>query len=168
MSLNAMEGEELGLDDELSTKSFTMATKFLTKRALNVEAVIRTFNPLWRSVKGFEVRRISQHVLLFTFEKEDEVVRIMSNAPWSSDKHLVVLQWYDEEVPLRSLEFDKILIWVQIYDVPIRFINKTVAEKLYGVIGTICPNINEGETDGGSFMRMKVIIDINKPLCRGR
>ena len=26
----------------------------------------------------------------------------------------------------------------------------------------------EGETDGGSFLRMKVTIDVNKPLCRGR
>lgn len=91
MSLNAREGEELGLNDELSTKNFTMAAKFLTRRALNVEAVTRKFSPLWRSVKGFEVRRSSDHVLLFMFEKKEVVERIMSNAPWSFDKHLVVL-----------------------------------------------------------------------------
>ena len=91
MCLNAREGEELGLDDELSTKDFTMATKFLTRRALNIEVVTRSFSPLWRSMKGFEVRRSSDHVLLFTFEKKEEVERIMSNAPWSFNKHLVVL-----------------------------------------------------------------------------
>ena len=168
LSLNAREGEELGLDDELSTKNFTIATKFLTKRALNVEAVTKTFSLLWRSVKGFEVRKISDHVMLFTFEKKEEVERIMSNSPWSFDKHLVVLQWYDKEVPLRALEFNKIPIWVQIHDVPIRFMNKTVAEKLCEVVGEVCKNIDEGETDGGSFLRMKVTIDISKPLYRGR
>ena len=81
----------MGLDDELSTKNFTMAAKFLTRRALNIEAVTRTFSPLWRSVKGFEVRRSSDHVLLFTFEKKEEVETIMSNAPWSFDKHIVLL-----------------------------------------------------------------------------
>ena len=91
MSLNAREGEELDLDEELTTKNFTMAAKFYTRRALNVEAVTRTFSPLWRSVKGFEVRKCSDHVLLFTFENKEEVERIMSNAPWSFDKHLVVL-----------------------------------------------------------------------------
>ena len=91
MSLNVREGEELGLDDELSSKNFTMAAKFLTRRALNIEVVTRTFSPLWRSVKGFEVRRSSDHVLLFTFEKKEEVERIMSNAPWSFDKHIVLL-----------------------------------------------------------------------------
>ena len=43
-------------------------------------------------MKGFKVRRNSDHVLLFTFENKEEVERIMSNAPWSFEKHLVVLQ----------------------------------------------------------------------------
>ena len=51
-------------------------------------------------MKGFEVGKISDHVLLFAFEKKEEVERIMSNAPWSFDRHLVVLQWYDKGIPL--------------------------------------------------------------------
>ena len=137
----------------------------MTRRALNVEAVTKTFSPLWRSVKGFEVRKISDHVLLFTFEKK-EVERIMSNAPWSFDKHLMVLQWYDRGVSLRHLEFKRIPIWVQIHDAPFKFMNKTVAVKLYEVVEAVCQSSDEGEMDGGSFLRMKVVIDINKPLCR--
>ena len=72
------------------------------------------------------------------------------------------------EVPLKDLVFDKFLIWVQIHDVPLRFMNKAVAEKLFVVVGTVWKDIDEGETDGGSFLRMKVTIDVNKPLCRGR
>ena len=46
--------------------------------------------------------------------------------------------------------------------------NKVVAEKLCAVVGMIWQDIDEGEMDGESFLRMKVTIDINKPLCRGR
>ena len=46
--------------------------------------------------------------------------------------------------------------------------NKTVAEKLCEVVGEVCKNIDEGETDEGSFLRMNVTIDISKPLYRGR
>ena len=46
--------------------------------------------------------------------------------------------------------------------------NKVVAEKLYVVVGTVWKEIDEREKDGGSFLTMKVTIDINKPLCRGR
>ena len=140
--------------------------KALAKNVL--EAVTRTFSPLWRSVKGFEVKRSSDYVLLFTFKNKEEVERIMSNAPWSFDKHLVVLQWYHKEIPIKDLKFDKIPIWVQLHDIPLRFMNRAVAEKLSVVVGTIWQDIDEGETDGGSFLRMKVTIDTNKPLCRGR
>ena len=46
--------------------------------------------------------------------------------------------------------------------------NKTVAVKLCEVVGAVCQSSEEGEMDGGSFLRMKVVIDISKPLCRGR
>ena len=46
--------------------------------------------------------------------------------------------------------------------------NKVVAEKVSVVVRTIWQDIEEGETNGGSFLRVKVTIDINKTLCRGR
>ena len=46
--------------------------------------------------------------------------------------------------------------------------NKAVAEKLCAVVRMIWQDIDEGEIDGGSFLRVKVTIDINKTLCRGR
>ena len=46
--------------------------------------------------------------------------------------------------------------------------NKTMAMKLCEGVGAVHQSIDEGETDGGSFLRVKVVIDISKPLCRGR
>ena len=112
LSLNNREDENLELPEQNSSNEFTLAAKFLTKRALSVKAVIRTFSPLWRSVKGFEVRRVGNHVLLFVFNDKQEADNILSNARWSFDKHLVVLQWYDRKVHSRALEFSKIPVWV--------------------------------------------------------
>lgn len=108
LSLNDREDENLELPEQNSSNEFTLAAKFLTKRALSVEAVIRTFSLLWRSMKGFEVRRVGDHVLLFVFDNKEEAEKILSNVPWSFDKHLVVLQWYDREVSIKALEFNKI------------------------------------------------------------
>ena len=107
--LNDREDENLELLEENSNE-FILAAKLLTKRALSVEVVIRTFSPLWWLVKGFNVRRAGDHVLLFLFDNKEEAKKILSNEPWSFEKHLVVLQWYDREVPIRALEFSKILV----------------------------------------------------------
>ena len=51
---------------------FALAAKFLTKRALNVEAIRRIFKPLWRAKKEFKVCEARNHILLFVFELESD------------------------------------------------------------------------------------------------
>ena len=58
-----------------------MAAKFLTRRALNVEAIGRTFKSLWRAKKDFKVREAGDHVLLFVFELEADAKRVLANEP---------------------------------------------------------------------------------------
>lgn len=72
--------------------------------------------------------------------------------PWSFDKHLMVLQWYDKVVPIRALKFDKIPVWVQVHDIPVRFLNSKVAKDLCEVAGSVYRGDDVIKMDGGSFM----------------
>lgn len=53
------------------------------------------------------------------------------------------------------------------YDIPIRFMNKGVAEDIYSNISEVCPSIFS-EMEGGDFFSVRVIVDISKPLSRDR
>jgi len=45
--------------------------------------------------------------------------------------------------------------------------NQKVAEGICGTVGTIIQKLDT-EVDGGSFIRVKVSLDITRPLNRGR
>lgn len=77
LSLSDREEKNLELLDEKSTTEFILAVKFLTKRALSVEVVIK--------------KEVGNHILLFVFDNKEEAEKIISNTPWSFDKHLVVM-----------------------------------------------------------------------------
>lgn len=111
---------------------------------------------------------MGDHILLFIFEKKSEVDRVLQSEPWSFDKHLVVLQHYENDVPIHKLAFNKVCFWVQVHDIPVRFMNCEVAEKLCDVTGEVRKSFDEAECDGGGFMWVRVTVDINQPLCRGR
>lgn len=109
LSLNDREGGGLHLTKERGSKEFIIAAKFLTKRVLSTEAIIRTLSPLWWARNGFEVRNAKDHVVLFVFEDEVEVDKILTSEPWSFDKHLMILQRYEKAIPIKELVFDKVM-----------------------------------------------------------
>lgn len=168
MSLNDREGGKVSLSKEQSSMEFCIAAKFLTNRALSMDAVIRTFSSLWRAVNGFKVRNMGDHILLFVFDNKKEVEKIFASEPWSYDKHLVVLQRFENNSLVRKLSFNRIAFWVQLHDIPFRYLNRRVAEEICAVVGIVDGSTSSDEMEGGNFMRVRVLIDISLPLCRGR
>ena len=53
---------------------------------------------------------------------------------------------------------------MQVYDIPIGFMNKTVAEGICSGIGEVCPS-EFSIMEGGDHVCVRVILDISKPLC---
>ena len=168
MSLNDREGGKVNLNKEQSSVEYFITTKFLTNRALNIDAVTRTFSPLWRAMNGFKVQNMGDHILLFIFDNKKEVDKIFASEPWSFDKHLVVLQRFENNVPIRELSFTWTAMWVQIHDIPFRYLNRRVAEEICEVVGVVDHTTSTNEMEGGNFMWVRVSIDISLPLCHGQ
>ena len=78
LSLSDREGSSLKLKKEQAVNEYIIAARFLTKRPLNIDAIARTFSPLWRSKAGFNIKNNGDHVILFSFDSELEVDRILS------------------------------------------------------------------------------------------
>ena len=97
-----------------------------------------------------------------------DVDQILKSEPWSFDKHLMVLTRYDKDTPLNPLDLKQVAFLVQVFDIPVRFRNREVAEQICEAIGSVIHPPGASNSDGGSFIRVRVIVDISLPLCRGR
>lgn len=144
----------LSKSKNLSSKEFVIAARFLTRRALNVEAIRRTFKPLWRARKEFKIREARDHVLLFFFELESDAERVIATELWSFDKHLVLLQRYDNSAPARTLRFTKMKFWVQLHGLPMHMLDPETTYELGKTIGPVIPFVNPKEMLGGDFLRV--------------
>ena len=107
-------------------------------------------------------------MVLFTFDDKNEMEKVMVAEPWSFGKRLMVLQRYGKEKDLGDVEFNKVTFWVQVHDLPIRFRTRKIAEQLCEAIGKVNVGIDDVETEGDNFLRVRVTMDISQPLCRGR
>ena len=94
--------------------------------------------------------------------------RILLSEPCSFDKHLVVMQCYEKEIPAQELEFDRTSFWVQLHGIPLCYMTMDAAEKISAIIGEVSRPTDSKEADDGNFLQVRVSIDLSLPLCRGR
>ena len=80
----------------------------------------------------------------------------------------MVLSRYDKDVAVKEFELTKVPFWAQVFDISLCFRNIMIAKQICKLVGEILyPNENE-EWDEGSFIRVRALINISHPLCRGR
>lgn len=65
------------------------------------------------------IRDAGDNYLLFAFELELDVDKVLMGVPWSYDRHLVTFQRYVEKaLCMKDLEFTMSLFWVQFHGLP--------------------------------------------------
>lgn len=111
-SLTEGKGDKFNLDPSFPSKTYTLVVKFFTRRIINVEAITRTFKPLWCTEKGFSAQNMGDNVILFEFEEKADVERVLLLEPWSYDKNLVAFCRLEEDMEIESLAFEHAVFWV--------------------------------------------------------
>ena len=165
-SLSESEENRVALRIDRKKRDFILAGKFFTRRTLNVEAVAKTFRPLWCTKGGFNVTVGGENILLFAFELEVDAERVIQGELWAFDRNLVAFEKFKGYVPIHTLGFKTTAFWVQIHNLP--FPLQTV-ETAFSIGETIAPVIKSkdlGEILGANFMRVRVVVDVSKPLCK--
>lgn len=140
----------------------------MTRRALNVEAIGKTFKPLWQARSDFQIREAGDHILLFVFELETNAKWVLATEPWSFDKHLVIFSRYDFSIPTRNLRFTTTTFWVQIHGLSMNMLDPETAVEIGEMIGTVSRSKHSNDMVRGDFLRVRVEVDVTKSLCKGQ
>lgn len=98
LSLSKEGGNECNIRAIETIGGKVIAAKFFTRRVLNMEAIARTFKPLWQTKKRFDVKYMGNQVVLFVFSEGSNADRVLLGEPWSYDKHLVSMQRLEKNV----------------------------------------------------------------------
>ena len=169
LSLNDKEDNVFDLSSDAQPDKPTLAAKFYTRRVINVEAIARTFKPIWQTRKSFSIQDVGDNMVLIEFEEAADLECVLLGEPWSYDKYLIAFHRLSHEIAVEDLPFNLVDFWVQIHNLPVLSMKRRVAIALGGYIGEVLPtSLQEEEVGTGKYMRVRVRVDITKPLCRGK
>lgn len=133
-----------------------------------VDGLVQTLGRIWCPMQGIRCKDLGGNLFLFTFLQPGGKRRTAMEGPWDFGGDLLIVVDVDGSKRLKDLEFNFIPVWVQIFDLPLGMINSEIGQKIGNKVGKTL--VVDAEEDGmavGSFLRVKMHIDIRKPLMRG-
>ncbi|KAL5847186.1 hypothetical protein ACOSQ3_010710 [Xanthoceras sorbifolium] len=114
------------------------------------------------------VESIAINTYIFRFKCVWDRKCILEEGPWYFDKQLIVLQEVEGLGKLSDADFKSFPIWIQLYNVPLAWLNKDAGYFLGGMVG-IVKEVDTGESGecADSLIRARVLVDVSKPLITG-
>jgi hypothetical protein len=171
LNLMAAEAKGIKVGDAGSSrgqgKLLQAVGKVFSERLVNADGLAQALGRIWCPMRGVICKDLGDNLSLFTFNQAAGKRRALEDGPWMFGKDLVVMADFDESKALDELEFIYIPIWVRISKLPFGMMNKAVGEAIGGEIEEFVEM--EKEEDGsavGRFLRIKIWMDIRKPLMR--
>ncbi|OMO96530.1 hypothetical protein COLO4_15219 [Corchorus olitorius] len=114
----------------------------------------------WKLEMGLVIKEVREKLYMFQFEDKPERDRVLLTQPWHFNKVLLALQPYDGVEKPESIVFDTCPFLVRIFDLPPIMMTEKIGAAVGGVIGPVL----EVDHQWGSFIRIRVLVDVTKPL----
>ena len=68
LKLMENEADQVELEDKEVSESWVLAGKFLSKRRINLEAVVKALKTIWKTTENFVIQDTSDNTTLFLFQ----------------------------------------------------------------------------------------------------
>lgn len=159
--------EDVLLSESKSKHCFMMLV--VADKEVNKGALKSTLSRMWQVEWKAVFKEVGRNKFLVEFKVVAEKKRIMKGRPWSFDKNLVCLQDCERFESWKDMKFQQEPFWIQCHDLPFAGMNYNIGVNLGKALGEVL--MVDTDSNGicwGSFLRVKVLIDLIKPLERGR
>ncbi|KAL4277931.1 hypothetical protein GQ457_03G016560 [Hibiscus cannabinus] len=145
----------------------SLVGRVITAHEVDGVSLIRVFRAVWKPTKVLSITELQSNFFLIRLASEEVRSDILKRGPWVfNDDWFAILPLN----PLFSIDeyfFTNIIIWVRILRVPIGLMSESLGRSLGACIGSVVgTDMRIIDGNMGEFMRVRVNIDVTKPLRR--
>ncbi|GMP29158.1 hypothetical protein CsSME_00004391 [Camellia sinensis var. sinensis] len=123
---------------------------------------------VWKPSQGMQFKVLGDNLFLFQFNHFVDKKRVLFRGPWRFDKQLLLLEEFEGSLRPSNIKFTRALFWVQVINLPLISMTRAVGVLIGNCLGRFVDmELSEEGVAWGKYLRIRVSIDIAKPLRRG-
>ncbi|KAL0007913.1 hypothetical protein SO802_009415 [Lithocarpus litseifolius] len=170
ITLTEEEGEVIKVrsthrDKILVACSLSLLGRFLTTRLYNQSAAKSLLRSVWKMGADLKIVDVGDGLFQFKFALEIQLKWVIQNGPWSFENHPLVLRRWEKGMTARTVTFNSIPLWVQVWGLPFDLIFDEATRDIGGGLGSIVEIDNKAfSSEQARFVRVRVKIPPDKPL----
>ncbi|KAM0852301.1 hypothetical protein ACQ4PT_051857 [Festuca glaucescens] len=142
--------------------------KLLSDKHGHAEAMATALGRIWCPMKGATCEDMGDNVFIFTLRQESGKNKSLNEGPWMFNESLLVVEEFVPTNTAVDYVFTTIPIWIRMFGLPLGMMDRETGGTIGDEVGEFM-EVEVGD-DGfakGKFLRVKVRINIKKPLMRG-
>ncbi|GMJ04853.1 hypothetical protein HRI_004154500 [Hibiscus trionum] len=162
-----MEESDMLLKKEIQGSERWLVGKLISPTMVDGDQLTKVFTAVWRRQPLQEASELGPNQFLFKFQNLEDRNYVLERVPWTFNGDLLALQPFEGKLSPSEYNFSILPIWIRIYDLPLVGMNAEIGKSLGGKFGVcLMADLRKGGGRLGQYMRVRVEIDITKPLRR--
>jgi hypothetical protein len=159
--------DERQITNDVVGASYVLVGRFLTDRPVRFHMMKEKMAEFWRPVCKVSIKEVEPNLYLFQFFHPRDMERVIKQGPWSFDGRTLILGLLQQGTTPKSVPLNHVPFWVQVHDVPVGCMSLAAGKQLGNFIGEFMEYDEKNNTNFlATFMRIRVLIDVRKPLMR--
>lgn len=143
--------------------------KLIADHMVSKETIRNDMMRWWKPSGNVSFKILGENLFLIEFTELRDKERVLEGRPWNFDGCLLLIEDFDGSAQPSDLAFNQVAFWVRMVNLPLACMSKGIGRKIGESVGTVEAVDTEANGMGwGEFLRVKIRIDLHKPLPRGR
>jgi hypothetical protein len=173
-SLLEVEGEEMEIKNHAwevgAIRGKTcLVGKLIADHLVSKEVILTSLLRGWKPSKTPTFTVLGDNLFLVEFADESDKISVLEGRPWVFEGNLFAVEDYDGLTTPSDFQFDKAAFWVRMSNLPLACMNLTVGHQIGSSMGHVEEvDVDDGGMGWGEHLRVKITLDLQKPLLRGK
>ncbi|KAK1652507.1 hypothetical protein QYE76_070312 [Lolium multiflorum] len=159
--------EEEADEPNFKAKWLAIARVHTSKIGFSQSALFADMRSSWNPAKEVTWRRVDANLFTIQFNCLADWNKSMHQGPWLFRDQALIIEEYDGFTNPRAVKLDRIGVWAQVHSLPDNYLKVPIIKGMCRNVGEVTEvQLKLPSGFVGSFVRIKVKLDVNKKISR--